>query len=383
MAGEKETAGIWNKPAFFFLREYLLMKKQEKSKKSFFPFPTGKLPMEDLAELLEKYTGKDPSIVVTPGVGKDATVIGFGGKYLVAKTDPVTFAMDQVGWYAVHVNANDVAAMGGTPRWFLATVLLPEGRTGPEEVEGIFRQISQACQELGVFLCGGHTEITVGLERPIIVGHLLGEVEEEKLIVPEKICPGDEIILTKGIAIEGTSIIGREIEGLDNWIGIDWTKRCRDLLTSPGISIVEEARTANSAATIHAMHDPTEGGLATGLHEMAQAGKVGMRVEMDRIPILPETRLVCRELKLDPLGLIASGALLIAASEPEALKIVGALEAKGIPATVIAKVWEKEKGVKIHREGEETDLPVFHRDELARLLEREKGSSPLFPSRKQ
>ncbi len=383
MAGEKETAGIRNKPAFFFLREYLLMKKQEKSKKSFFPYPTGKLPMEDLAELLEKYTGKDPSIVVTPGVGKDATVIGFGGKYLVAKTDPVTFATDQVGRYAVHVNANDVAAMGGTPRWFLATVLLPEGKTGPEDVQGIFHQISQACQELGVFLCGGHTEITVGLDRPIVVGHLLGEAEEEQLIVPEKICPGDEIILTKGIAIEGTSIIGREVEGLEGLIGKEWTKRCRNLLTSPGISIVEEARTANSAAIVHAMHDPTEGGLATGIHEMAQAGKVGMRIEMDRIPMLPETALVCRQLKLDPLGLIASGALLIAAPEPEALKIVRALEAKAIPATIIAKVWEKEKGVKIYREGEEKDLPIFQRDELARLFEREKYSSPLFASRKR
>lgn len=359
------------------------MKKHEKSKKSFCPYPTGKLPAEDLVELLEKYSGKDPSIVVTPGVGKDATVIAFGGKYLVAKTDPVTFATDQVGWYAVHVNANDVAAMGGIPRWFLATLLLPEGKTGPEEVQGIFRQISQACQELGILLCGGHTEITVGLDRPIVVGHLLGEAEEEKLIVPEEICPGDEIILTKGIAIEGTSIIGREVEGLEDLIGKEWTKRCRDLLISPGISIVEEARTANSAAIVHAMHDPTEGGLVTGLHEMAQAGKVGMRVEMERIPILPETTLVCRELKLDPLGLIASGALLIAAPEPEALKIIGALESKGIPATIIAKVWEKEKGVKIYREGEEEDPPVFQRDELARLFEMGKYSSSFFPSRNQ
>ena len=348
------------------------MGKRGKSKKSLPPYPTGKLPAEDLIELLEKYTAKDPRVVIPPGVGKDATVIAFGGKYLVAKTDPVTFATDQVGWYAVHVNANDVAAMGGTPRWFLATLLLPEGKTSPETVEGIFRQISQACRELGVSLCGGHTEITVGLDRPIVVGQLLGEAEEEKLILPEKICSGDKIILTKGIAIEGTSIIGREVNGLEDLIGKDWTKRCRNLLTSPGISIVEEARTANSAGIVHAMHDPTEGGLATGLHEMAQAGKVGMRVEMDRIPILPETARVCRELKLDPLGLIASGALLIAAPEPEALKIVGALEAKGIPAMIIAKVWEKERGVKIYREGEEQDLPVFHRDELARLWEKQK-----------
>jgi hydrogenase expression/formation protein HypE len=351
------------------------MKRQEKSKESSFPYPTGKLPAEDLADLLKKYTAKDPSVIVMPGVGKDATVIDFAGRYLVAKTDPITFATDRVGWYAVHVNANDVAAMGGIPRWFLATVLLPAGKTGQKEVEEIFHQISAACQELGVILCGGHTEITVGLDRPIVVGQLLGEANEAKVIVPEKICPGDDILLTKGIAIEGTSIIGREFEGLDGLIGKEWTERCKNLLHSPGISIVREAQIANAAANVHALHDPTEGGLATGLHELAQAGKVGMRVEMDRIPILPETALICRELNVDPLGLIASGALLIAAPRPETLKIVGALQAEGIAATIIAKVWEKEKGVKIHREGKEEDLPVFPRDELARLFEGKKYSS--------
>ena len=110
--------------------------------------------MEDLSRLLTRYTRKDPRIVVMPGIGKDATVISFADRYLVAKTDPITFATEQIGWYAVHINANDVAAMGGIPRWFLATLLLPEGKTSPREVEDMFAQISGACQELGVTLCG-------------------------------------------------------------------------------------------------------------------------------------------------------------------------------------------------------------------------------------
>jgi len=303
-----------------------------------------------------------------PGIGKDATVISFADRYLVAKTDPITFATDQIGSYAVHVNANDVAAMGGIPRWFLATLLLPEGKTGPEEVESTFAQISGACQEVGAVLCGGHTEITYGLERPIIVGQMLGEVEKEKLTVPDRIRPGDEILMTKGIAIEGTAILARERQDLQGRFSEDWVKRCRDFLRVPGISIVREARIANGVAEVHAMHDPTEGGLATGLHELAFAARVGMLVEREKILILPETALLCRELKLDPLGLIASGALLIVAPQGESARILAALGAEGIPVSVIGKIWEREKGVKMMQEGRVEDLPSFDRDELARFL---------------
>ena len=303
-----------------------------------------------------------------PGIGKDATVISFADRYLVAKTDPITLATDQIGWYVVHINANDVAAMGGIPRWFLATLLLPEGKTGPEQVEVTFAQISGACQEVGVVLCGGHTEITHGLERPIIVGQMLGEVEKEKLVIPERIRPGDEVLMTKGIAVEGTAILARERRELRERFGEDWVKRCRNFLRVPGISIVREARIANEAAEVHAMHDPTEGGLATGLHELACAARVGMLVERGKIVVLPETALLCKELQLDPLGLIASGALLIVAPSGHSARILSALEAEGIPVSVIGKIWEKEKGVKLMHEGRVEDLPFFSRDELARFM---------------
>jgi len=124
-------------------------------------YPPGKLPLEDLTSLLSRYTQADPRLVVKPGIGRDACVLSFGDRYLVAKTDPVTFASDEIGWYAVQVNANDIASMGGIPRWFLAALLLPEGRTNLRMVEKIFDQISRACQDLGIVLCGGHTEITL------------------------------------------------------------------------------------------------------------------------------------------------------------------------------------------------------------------------------
>ncbi|KPK90597.1 MAG: hypothetical protein AMJ94_08915 [Deltaproteobacteria bacterium SM23_61] len=334
-----------------------------------FPYPVGKLPLKDLSRLLGRYTREDPSVIVAPGIGKDATVISFGDKYLVAKTDPITFATDQIGWYGVNINANDIAAMGGTPRWFLATLLLPEGKTGLKEVEEIFAQISGACEELGIILCGGHTEITYGLGRPILVGQMLGEVEKGKLVSPDKIREGDEIILTKGIAIEGTALIAREWKPLRDRFEEGDIRQYRNLLRSPGISVVREARIASEVAAVHAMHDPTEGGLATGLRELADAAGVGMLVEMDQIPVLPETALLCEELKLQPLGLLASGAMLIAVDRKDSEKVVRALEKAGISASVVARVWERKKGVKLADRGKVFDLPSFERDEVARLFE--------------
>lgn len=344
------------------------MRENLGDKRKFNLYPAGKLPIPDLAKLLSRYTHRDSHIVVSPGIGKDATVISFGDKYLVAKTDPITFATDQIGWYAVHVNANDIAVMGGTPRWFLATLLLPEGKTNQEKVEEILAQIDKSCQEIGVILCGGHTEITYGLDRPLVIGHMLGEIEKEKLVVPENIRPGDKIILTKGIAIEGTALIAREKRELAEVLGEEFVKGCQQLLISPGISILPEARLAQEVATIHAMHDPTEGGLATGIHELAMAAQVGMIIESEKILILPETINLCRNLKLDPLGLLASGALLIVAAAPEAPQVVSALRKASIPAEIIGSITDKERGVKLKKEGKLVDLPVFSRDEVARLF---------------
>jgi hydrogenase maturation factor len=333
-------------------------------KRSF--YPAGKLPPKDLARLLARHARRHPSLAVPAGIGADAAVISLSAPFLAAKTDAVTFAADRIGHYAVHVNANDVACMGAIPRWFLAAVLLPEGRAGPSEAEEIFSQISKACRELGVALAGGHTEITHGLDRPIVVGHMLGEARGGRWASPDQIRPGDDILLTQGIAIEGTALIARERPGR---LGKALEIRCRRMLDDPGISVVRAARIAFGAAEVHAMHDPTEGGLSGGLRELAQASRLGMLVEMDRIRVFPETRSLCGALGLDPLGLLASGALLVAAPPGQAGKVLSALRAEGIPAEVIAKAKEKGFGVKLRREGRASDLPAFARDEVARLFD--------------
>ncbi|HVX63856.1 MAG TPA: AIR synthase family protein, partial [Pirellulales bacterium] len=268
------------------------------------PLPAGKLPVDLLRRLLARHAIDDPRVIVGPSVGVDAAVIEMGDRCLVVKTDPVTFAADEIGWYAVHVNANDVACCGAAPRWFLATVLLPEQAATAELAESIFEQLSRACGELGVSLCGGHTEITHGLQRPIVVGQMLGETSRERLVTAAGARPGDALLITKAIALEGTALIARECpEQLGDALSQNELEHCRQLLHEPGISVVREARLALEVGGVHALHDPTEGGLAAGLRELAEASQAGLIVEQAEIPVLPECERICRRLGLDPLGL--------------------------------------------------------------------------------
>ncbi|MFA4044877.1 MAG: hypothetical protein HZRFUVUK_001678 [Candidatus Fervidibacterota bacterium] len=335
-----------------------------------FDFSTGKLDLRLLDSLLRLLPTGDERVVVGPKVGEDSAVIDMGDRYLVAKTDPITFATDEIGWYAVNVNANDIAVMGAVPKWFMATVLLPEGQTDEGVVESIFSQIANACRSIGVTVIGGHTEVTYGLDRPIVVGAMLGEVEKGKLVTSSGAKVGDAIILTKGIPIEGTAIIAREKEeelvrrGCDR----EFVERAKHLLYEPGISVVRDALIATSSGRVHAMHDPTEGGLATGLYELSLASNVSIEVEYESIPFVEEGIQLCSEFGLDPLGTIASGALLIVAHPDDSESITKALGANGIRASVIGKVIGYGSDVIVRRCGRSYKMPLFIKDEIAKLF---------------
>ncbi|MDE2968816.1 MAG: AIR synthase-related protein [Chloroflexota bacterium] len=330
----------------------------------------GKLPVDLLARLLSGTAQPDPRVLQGPSVGADAAVIDVGDRLLIAKADPVTFATDRIGWYAVQVNANDVACMGGTPRWFLATVLLPEG--APESLAvAVHEQITAACDAIGVTLVGGHTEVTYGLTRPIVSGQMLGEATRDTVVWPGGARPGDALILTQGIAIEGTSVLAHETA--DALLAAGMTQAevsaAASLLDAPGISVVRAAHAAVRAG-VTAMHDPTEGGLATGLSELAAAAKAGLEVDGAAVRVLPETSAVCRALDLDPLGLLASGSLLAAAVPERAEAVLAALAAEGIPAAIIGRVTEASAGLRLRTPDGLCDLPGYPRDELARYLSR-------------
>lgn len=331
------------------------------------PLPCGKVPADLLAELLAQ-APLGPEVVVGPRVGEDCAAVRLeGGRLLLVKADPITFVAEDVGEYALQVNANDIAAMGGVPRWFLATLLLPEGTT-PGQLRRLFGQLVEACRRLGVSLCGGHTEVTPGLDRPLLAGAMLGEVGPQGLITTAGARPGDLLLLTKPIAIEGTSIIARaRAREVRDRHGEEFLQRCLRLVRDPGIGVVRDARLLLGAVRVHALHDPTEGGLAGALRELARASGHGVRLWGDAVPVLPECAQLCRDYGLDPLGLIASGSLLASLPPGEAERALAVLRREGLTgAALIGEVVEE--GLVLLRSGREEPLPAFAADEVTRVL---------------
>jgi hydrogenase maturation factor len=336
------------------------------------PFlPTGKLPAELLSAVLDKHAARDPRVVVGPRVGEDAAVIDLGDRYLVATADPITFATDELGWYALHVNANDIVVRGATPRWFLATVLLPAGVTDEAGVRGLFEQLAEACETLDVALVGGHTEITPGIDRPLLAGTMLGEVAKDRLVTTGGAQVGDAVVLTKGVPLEGAAIIAREKESalLERGVRPSVIRKAKAFLRTPGISVRPEAEIACEVARVHAMHDPTEGGIATALHELAAAAGVGLRIDHERIMVVPEGRTLCEAFGLDVLGTLASGALLLTLGPAEAGLLLHALARESIDCHFIGQVVPREQGVTLVSGTRQWPLPTFARDEIARLFE--------------
>lgn len=332
--------------------------------------PVGKLPSDLLAKLLSHAPILDGRILLGPGVGLDCAVVELGERLLVFKSDPITFAADQIGWYAVQVNANDIATTGAAPRWFLASLLLPEGNATPALAETIFDQIYHACRDLGISVIGGHTEITYGLDRPILTGTLIGEVDQERLVTPRGLRPGDRLLLTKGVPIEALAILARELpDRLADSLSPMEIEQARNFLYHPGISVVRDAQLALQAGKVSAMHDPTEGGLFAAVWEMAQASGCALVVDPQAVPVPELARRACAALGIDPLGAIASGALLLTAPPEDALKIRAALQTSGIPCAEIGyaedgppAAWQVTQGVR-------SPLPRPARDEIARLFD--------------
>jgi len=332
---------------------------------------TGKLDVQILRKLLQRYSKIDERVLVGPRIGEDAAAIDMGERVLIVTTDPITFATDEIGYYSVMVNANDIVTTGAEPRWYTVNILLPEAPGTESLVDSIFQQIHQACEKLSISLIGGHTEITYGLDRPILVGQMIGEVQSEALITTGGARPGDLILLSKGICIEGTSIIARERQGDLSCCGIstDLIERAQRFLFDPGISVVEAARLALQAGRVHSMHDVTEGGLADGLHELSMAAGVEIEVDKDRIPIYEESRVLCEAFGLDPMGVIASGALLITASPPDTEKILDHARQHGVTMTMIGRVQAAgpPSVTMVTSKGYEP-VPYFERDEVVKIF---------------
>jgi hydrogenase maturation factor len=335
--------------------------------------PVGKLPVNLLENMLARLPIHGPQVVLGPGIGLDCAVIESSGRLLVFKSDPITFASDSIGWYAVQVNANDLATTGALPRWMLVTLLLPPAGA-LTLLDQIGAQLQQACAELGVVVIGGHTEVTYGLDRPILVGTMVGEVDRQQLITPRGAQPGDRLLLTKGVPIEATALLSRELPDRltapTDGLSANELAEAQAFLHQPGLSVLREAQLAIQAGQVHAMHDPTEGGLYTALWELAQACQHTLWVDFSAAPVFPLSARICQILDLDPLGAIASGALLLAVPPQDARKISQAIAQAGISCTEIGIVTDQ-PGPPVVRQGFSPDAglaPRPARDEIAKLF---------------
>jgi hydrogenase maturation factor len=331
----------------------------------------GKLDPATLKQLIFSHLGtRDSRVLLGPSIGEDATVIDFGNKALVIHSDPITGAVENIGWHAVNVCANDIATRGVRPLWILTVLLLPENFS-LAQLKSITGQIDKAAKELGIAVVGGHSEVTPGIDRPILVTTALGETLKAKFIRTSGAKIGDSIIVTKGAAIEGTSILAHELEStLKAKVDKAVVERAKQFVKQ--LSVVKEALTAVEVGGVHAMHDATEGGVAGGLQEIAWASNVGLTAHEEKMIVSPETQAICKALGVDPLRTISSGTLIISAERKGAEKIVERLKQKGISASIVGKILAKGKGAFIIRkDGTKLDLAKPVREELWRVLQKE------------
>ncbi len=336
--------------------------------------PVGKLKHDFLKELLPTHNSST-GVVVGPQLGEDAAVIELGDNYLVATSDPITFATEDIGWYVVCVNSNDIATMGATPKWLLVTLLLPEDATTPTMVRDIMVQLTQACAAFDIALCGGHTEVTPAVTQPVVIGQMMGVTDKNALFTSADACVGDALILTKGLGIEATAIIARECEEqLREKCDATFLEQAKNYLMDPGISVLKDAQIAIATGGVHAMHDVTEGGVATAVYELATAAELGVTVYSDKLldsPVLygDITRTLCDMFGLNPLGVISSGAMLIASESEKAEAICQVLGAAGINADIIGAFLPPKDGLWLEdTTGTRHSLPIFETDEIAKLL---------------
>ena len=327
----------------------------------------GKLPPRMMAKLLRGLGARDPSVTVGPSVGEDTAAIALGREYLIVTSDPITLAGEGAAKLLLQVNANDLATRGVRPRYLQAIAMLPPG-TLASEVEGLFGELDRCARRMGIAITGGHTEVTDAVSRPVLVGTMFGLSRNRRLLSSGGAKPGDALVMTESAGIEGTIILarsrGREIAKA---LGERSRREALGLAESPGTSVVQAGLIAAKAGA-HAMHDPTEGGVGAAIHEMAVASRLRIEVDLDRIAIRSVTADVCGMFGIEPLGLISSGALLIAIAPGRVGQLLAAMRRVKIDAAVIGS-FAKGGGVKAVRAERPSKLRWFERDELVRVEE--------------
>ncbi len=325
---------------------------------------TGKLDPEVLEKFIFPYLGKRrEEVLVRAEIGEDSSVIDFGGQLAVFSVDPITGAGEDVGFLSVNVALNDVVTNGAEPVALMYSMLFPP-HTTQDDIVKVVKEVNDTAQMLGVEIVGGHTEVTDGVRFPILTAFAIGKVEKDLLVVSRGAKPGDAIIITKGVGIEGTSILASTFsEELAKKMGREFVERAKAYIKN--ISVVREALLVREHVT--AMHDATEGGIYGAIYELSYAGKLGFVIYEDEIPISEETEKICEYFNISPYFLISSGTLVITTDKEK--KVLEILEKNGIWAKKIGVMREGEKRIIVRRGREYPFVPQV-RDELWKILER-------------
>lgn len=292
----------------------------------------GKVSPEDLEQFVfTRLGGSDSAVTQGPAYGEDTAAIEVGGETLVINSDPISLAVDRVGTLGVNIACNDIAASGATPRWLTNVAILPESDERKRMLDRITHQIDEAATDLGVSIVGGHAEYSAELSRPLLSMTCMGTTDQ---YVPSSGANPDDVILLVGSAgIEGTAILAtdfRDAYDVDDAVLDEAAHFFED------ISVVDAASAITPYAT--SMHDPTEGGVLSGLAEMAVSSNTAFMVERNAIPVKSATETLCDIANVDPLRIFGSGALLATVPKSEHEKARTALEEQGISGTIIGQV---------------------------------------------
>ena len=330
----------------------------------------GKLPPSLLLKYVLSRLGiSDPAVIMGPRLGEDAAIIDIGGgRVLVIHSDPITEAIERIGWLAIHVASNDLAVRGVKPRWFLVTILLPQG-ADVGVLDEITKQLDRAAKEVGAMIVGGHTEVSPGIEKPIVIVSAAGICDKDKVVMTSGARVGDVVIMTKGAGIEGTAIIASDFKELllSKGVSTDVIERAQGFFNE--ISVLPEALALSREGLVTSMHDPTEGGLLNGLIEIALASGKGIKVFEERVIVREETKVITKALSIDPLKLISSGTLIATVPRNLVDRAVSIIKGLGIGVSVIGEVVHGKGVTVVRRDGSSAYYEEFIEDEIGRLWE--------------
>ncbi len=326
----------------------------------------GKVPNDVLERIIfANIKNKREEVLVRAGIGEDNAIIDFGERVCVISTDPITGATKDIGRLAIHISCNDVASGGAEPIGVLMTVMAPPNTT-EVDLERIMEEAGKASKELNVEIVGGHTEITNAVNRIIISTTVIGRQLKEKMLNSKNIKVGDKVLITKYAGIEGTWILGKELEiELEDKISPELLEEAHNLGTE--ISVVKEGKICGEIGVGY-MHDITEGGVLGAVWEGAKAVNKGIKICKKAIPMMESTKVISNILDIDPYRLISSGSMLIIADEKRTEEIEKKLLKEGIKVSIIGEVIEK--GVYLEENGDIKEIQPPGSDELYKGLDK-------------